>query len=68
MKPDHQEIGSNLFKETNVFEASKAGPKYLDLLLKALQAIPPTSVETERAFSSLRLLTTKIRNSLNILH
>ena len=48
-----------------VFEGSKAGSKYLGLLFKTLQIIPPTSVEAERAFSSLGLFATKVRNSLN---
>ena len=36
----------------------------LTLLLKALYSIPPTSVESERAFSAAGLFVTKIRNRM----
>jgi hypothetical protein len=48
-----------------LFEASKTRPVNLEKLFRALKSIPPTSVESERAFSSLGLFANKIRNRLN---
>ena len=65
MAIDKNEIGSNLIKkEIALFEASKSRPKNLDMIFNALKTIPPTSVEAERAFSSLGLFAIKIRSSL----
>jgi hypothetical protein len=52
-------------KEMALFEASKTRPENLEKLFRALKSIPPTSVEAERAFSSLGLFANKIRNRLN---
>jgi hypothetical protein len=48
-----------------LFEASKTRSENLEKLFRALKSIPPTSVEAERAFSSLGLFANKIRNRLN---
>ena len=65
MTIDKGEIGSNLIKkEMAFFEASKSRPKNLDILFNTLKTIPPTSVEAERAFSSLGLFAIKIRSLL----
>ena len=62
---DEGEIRSNhIKKETVLFEASKSRPKNLDILFNTLKTIPPSSVEVERAFSSLGLFATKISSSL----
>ena len=47
-----------------LFEANKSRPKKLYMVFNALKTIPPTSVEAERACSSLGLFSTKIRSSL----
>ena len=39
-------------------------PKYLDMLYQALKTIKPTSVEAERAFSTIGFFATKIRNRM----
>jgi hypothetical protein len=52
-------------KEMTLFEASKTRPVNLEKLFRALKSIPPTSVESERSFSSLGLFANKIRNRLN---
>ena len=39
-------------------------PKYLQALYQSLAGIPPTSVESERSFSSTGLFATKIRSRL----
>jgi hypothetical protein len=51
-------------KEMNLFEATKNRPSNLEKLYNALMTIPPTSVESERAFSSASLFVTKNRNRL----
>jgi hypothetical protein len=51
-------------KEMALFEASKTRPENLEKSFGALKSIPPTSVEAERAFSSLGLFANKIRNRL----
>jgi hypothetical protein len=48
-----------------LFEASKTRPVNLEKLFRALKSIPPTSVESERAFSSQGRFANKIRNRLN---
>lgn len=49
-----------LFSE---FKSSNLTPN-LEMLKNALKTIPPTSVESERAFSSCGLFVTKIRSRL----
>ena len=64
-EPKTQEIGNALVKkEISLFEEKGERPHYLELLYQALLTIPPTSVESERAFSSTGLFVTKIRSSL----
>ena len=46
-------------------EASGKRPKNLDLLMDALESIPPTSVESERIFSITGKILTKQRAKMS---
>jgi hypothetical protein len=52
-------------KEMLVFEATGKRTSNLDLLFNAFETIPPTSVESERAFSAAGLFVTKIRSRMS---
>ena len=52
-------------KEMMVFEATSKRTANLELLFNALETIPPTSVESERAFSAAGLFVTKIRSRMS---
>ena len=54
-----------LLKEFNLYEATGKRTPNLDLLYNALIRIPPTSIESERAFSALGLFVTKLRSRLS---
>ena len=51
-------------REMNVYESSGERPFSLERIYKALITIPPTSVESERAFSALGRYATKVRANL----
>ena len=53
-----------LNNEFLTFEQCGKRPETLEKLYQALCTIPPTSVESERAFSAVGLFVTKIRSSL----
>ena len=48
----------------DLFEVAKRRPKNLEILFHAFITIKPTFVESERAFSSIRLFVTKTRNRM----
>ena len=48
-----------------MFEATGKRTENLDKLYNALLAIPPTSVEAERAFSTVGLFVVKLRSRLS---
>ena len=52
-------------KEMMVFEATSKRTANLELLFNALETIPPTSVESEIAFSAAGLFVTKIRSRMS---
>ena len=52
-------------KEISLFEATKKRPDNLEKLYHALLTTKPTSEELERAFSTMGLFVTKLRNRLN---
>ena len=52
-------------KEMLVFEATGKRTTNLELLFQAFETIPPTSVESERAFSAAGLFVTKIRSRMS---
>ena len=52
-------------KEMSLFEIEGIRPTYLEKLFKSLQTIRPTSVESERAFSSMGLFATRLRTRLS---
>ena len=54
----------NFVNEFKYFESTGTRGPTLELLYKALLSIKPTSVESERAFSSAGIFTTKIRARL----
>lgn len=54
----------NIAKEMGVYEATGKRTDNLTLLFNALSTIPPTSIESERAFSAVGLFITKIRTRL----
>ena len=55
----------SIAKDTLAYEASGKRPKNLDLLMDALESIPPTSVESERIFSITDKILTKQRASMS---
>ena len=65
--PSLVEIGTNLVKnEMALFEKnSSKRPQNLERLYNALMTIPPTSIESERNFSTTTFFGTKIRSRLD---
>jgi hypothetical protein len=60
-----QMVVSSIDKEFVVFGATGARTPNLELLYNAMLTIPPTSVESERAFSAAGLFVTKLRCRLS---
>lgn len=54
-----------LGKELRVFEATGERTQNLNIIYNALMSIPPTSVESERVFSTAGLFITKMRTRLS---
>ena len=57
--------GKHLARELDVFEATGQRTTNITLLFNALKTIPPTSVESERAFSAAGLFVNKLRTRLS---
>ena len=55
----------HLKKEFALFEATGQKGKKIECLLNALKTIPPTSIESERAFSAAGIFITKLRTRLS---
>ena len=51
--------------ELDVFEATGQQTANITLLYESLKTVPPTSVESERAFLAAGLFVTKLRTGLN---
>lgn len=60
-----KDLTSIIKKELLIFELESNRGKNLEMCYENLQSIPPTSVESERMFSSSGIICTKIRSSLN---
>lgn len=56
---------TNINSEIKIFATTGKRTANLDMLYNALITIPPTSIESERAFSAAGLFITKIRTSLS---
>ena len=52
-------------KEMSLFESTNTRPANLESLYQSLKTIRPTSVEPERAFSSMGLFSTRLRTRLS---
>ena len=59
------EVQDTFSREIGLFIAGKKQTTELQLLHKALQTVPPTSVEAERVFSAGGLFLTKLRSSMS---
>ena len=55
----------HISKELEIFEITAERTKNIDLLNDAIRSVPPTSVESERAFSAAGLFVTKLRTRLS---
>ena len=60
-KTESDDEYKSIAKDMLAYEASGKRPKNLDLLMDALESIPPTSVESERIFSITGKILTKQR-------
>jgi len=58
-------ITATLKKEISLFDAGGNRGLHLELAYKLLRYIPPTSVESERAFSSAGYFCSKLRSRFN---
>ena len=58
--PIHRNVYHTMKDEIDLFRKTGTKSKHLTLLLKALDSIPPTSIESERAFSAPDIFITKI--------
>ena len=66
VKIENSEHFQNTITYLNFFEQGNVKrPDILQKIFNALHSIPPSSVDSERAFSSLGLFATKIRSRLN---
>lgn len=63
--PSKSSRSQHLSKELDIFEATGERTQNITLLLDALKTIPPTSIESERAFSAAGLFITKLRTRLS---
>ena len=60
------EVAGYLVKnEMSLFEQNSKRPENLEKLFQALLTIPPTSIESERQFSTSSFFATKIRSRLD---
>ena len=59
------EVQDTFSREIGLFRAGKKQTTQLQLLHKALQTVPPTSVEAERVFSAGGLFLTKLRSRMS---
>lgn len=62
---EQKDLVKTIKREVELFEDECARGKYLELVYRSLLTIPPTSVESERAFSTAGKICTKIRSRLN---
>ncbi|KAI6648071.1 hypothetical protein LOD99_8274 [Oopsacas minuta] len=62
--PIHRSVYQTMKDEIDLFRKTGTKSKHLNLLLNALDSIPPTSVESEKVFSATGLFITKIRSRL----
>jgi hypothetical protein len=62
---DREMKGKHLSKELEIFEATGEKNTNIKLLFNALKTVPPTSIESERAFSAAGLFITKMRTRLS---
>lgn len=58
-------ISDHFRKEFDIFDSTGERTRNISLLLNGLKTIPPTSIESERAFSAAGLFLTKIRTRLS---
>ena len=59
------DILTEIKREMTIFENTGERPAILEKLFRAIQSLPPTSVEAERAFSAAGMFITKLRSSLS---
>ena len=55
----------HLQKELNIFEVTGEKTNNIRFLIDALKTVPPTSIESERAFSAAGLFITNLRTRLS---
>ena len=68
LKPEHFTSSAGILaqikKEMSVYESTGERPACIEKVFRAVQSLPPTSTEAERAFSAAGLFVTKKRSSL----